>query len=174
MDRDQRQDTCHTSNLPAVIVVGGEALVDLVIDPQGNVAAKLGGGPFNAARAAARLGSEVAFLGSLSRDRFGRSLHDQLVADGVSDAMVSFTELPTTLAAAELDAGGSATYRFYLKDIARRAEHTLSDSEERLLADAGPLAGSPSNIYGILSNADFPYPTITLKDGTTAKVDQAG
>jgi oligoendopeptidase F len=65
-------------------------------------------------------------------------------------------------------------YRFYLKDIARRAEHTLSDSEERLLADAGPLAGSPSNIYGILSNADFPYPTITLKDGTTAKVDQAG
>jgi oligoendopeptidase F len=67
-----------------------------------------------------------------------------------------------------------ATYRFYLKDIARRAEHTLSDNEERLLAGAGPLAGSPSNIYGILSNADFPYPTITLKDGTTAKVDQAG
>lgn len=99
-----------------MIVVGGEALVDLVIDPQGNVAAKLGGGPFNAARAAARLGSEVAFLGSLSRDRFGRSLHDQLVADGVSDAMVSFTELPTTLAAAELDEGGSATYRFYLTD----------------------------------------------------------
>ena len=91
-------------------------MVDLVIDPQGNVAAKLGGGPFNAARAAARLGSEVSFLGSLSRDRFGRSLHDQLVADGVSDAMVSFTELPTTLAAAELDEGGSATYRFYLTD----------------------------------------------------------
>ena len=30
-----------------------------------------------------------------------------------------------------------ATYRFYLTDIARRAEHTLSDNEERLLADAG-------------------------------------
>ena len=32
-------------------------------------------------------------------------------------------------------------YRFYLEDIARRAAHTLTDSEEKLLADAGPLAG---------------------------------
>ena len=66
------------------------------------------------------------------------------------------------------------TYAFYLNDIFRQAAHTLSDAEEKLLADAGPLAGSPSNIYTILTNADFPYPTITLKDGKTVKVDQAG
>jgi oligoendopeptidase F len=66
------------------------------------------------------------------------------------------------------------TYAFYLNDIFRRAAHTLSDAEEKLLADAGPLAGSPGNIYTILTNADFPYPTITLKDGKTIKVDQAG
>jgi oligoendopeptidase F len=65
-------------------------------------------------------------------------------------------------------------YTFYLRDIARRAPHTLSDAEEKILADAAPLAGSPSNIYGILTNADFAYPTITLSDGRTAKVDQAG
>ena len=65
-------------------------------------------------------------------------------------------------------------YRFYLEDIARRAAHTLSDSEEKILADAGPLSGSPSNIYNILSNADFPYPTVTLSDGRSVKVDQAG
>ena len=65
-------------------------------------------------------------------------------------------------------------YTFYLKDIARRAPHTLSDSEEKILADASPLAASPSNIYGILANADFPYPTVTLSDGKTVKVDQAG
>jgi len=64
-------------------------------------------------------------------------------------------------------------YTFYLHDIVRRAPHTLTDSEEKLLADAGPMGGSASNIFGILSNADFPYPTITLSDGTTAKVDQA-
>jgi oligoendopeptidase F len=65
-------------------------------------------------------------------------------------------------------------YTFYLRDIARRAAHTLSDAEEKILADASPLAGSASNIYNILANADFPYPTITLSDGRTAKVDQAG
>lgn len=64
--------------------------------------------------------------------------------------------------------------RFYLDDLFRRAEHTLSDREEKILADAAPLAGSAANIYGILANADFPYPTITLGDGTTALVNQAG
>jgi oligoendopeptidase F len=64
-------------------------------------------------------------------------------------------------------------YRFYLEDIARRAPHTLNDSEERILAAAGPLAGSSSNVYTILSNADFPYPTVTLSDGKSSKLDAA-
>ena len=64
-------------------------------------------------------------------------------------------------------------HRFYLEDIARRAPHTLSDSEEKILAAAGPLAGSPSNVYNILSNADFPYPTVTLSDGKSATLDAA-
>jgi len=64
-------------------------------------------------------------------------------------------------------------YRFYLEDIVRRAAHTLTDSEERLLADAGPLAGSPGGVYSILANADFPYPTVTLSDGRSVKLDQA-
>ena len=64
--------------------------------------------------------------------------------------------------------------RFYLDDIVRRAAHTLSDREERILAAAAPLAGAPSTVYGILTNADFPYPEITLSDGATARVDQAG
>ena len=34
-------------------------------------------------------------------------------------------------------------YEFYLKDIERRAPHTLSEAEEKLLADVGPLAGTP-------------------------------
>jgi len=65
-------------------------------------------------------------------------------------------------------------YAFYLRDIARRSAHTLSDAEEKILADAVPLAGAPTNIYTIFANADFPYPTITLHDGKLAKVDQAG
>jgi len=64
-------------------------------------------------------------------------------------------------------------YRFYLEDIARRSAHTLSAAEEKLLADMGPLAGVPSETYSILSNADFPFPTVTLSDGKAVKLDQA-
>jgi oligoendopeptidase F len=67
-----------------------------------------------------------------------------------------------------------ATFRFYLEDIVRRAPHTLSDAEEKILAAAGPMASTPSNTFNILQNADFPYPTITLSDGRSVKVDQAG
>jgi oligoendopeptidase F len=64
-------------------------------------------------------------------------------------------------------------YRVYLEDILRREAHTLTDNEEKLLADAGPLASGPSGTFNILSNADFPYPTITLSDGRSVKLDQA-
>ena len=67
-----------------------------------------------------------------------------------------------------------ADYAFALRDIARRAAHTLSDAEEKILADAQPLGGSASNIYGIFANADFPYPAIMLSDGRSVKLDQAG
>lgn len=64
-------------------------------------------------------------------------------------------------------------YRFYLDDITRRAAHTLSEPEERLLASAGPLASAPAGVYGILSNADFPYPSVTLSDGKSVVVNQS-
>ncbi len=65
------------------------------------------------------------------------------------------------------------TYRFYLDDIARRRAHTLTEGEEALLASSGPVAQVPSNAYNILTNADFPYPTVTLSDGQSVKLDQA-
>jgi oligoendopeptidase F len=65
-------------------------------------------------------------------------------------------------------------YVVVLRDIARRAAHTLTDAEEKILADAQPLADSATNIFEILSNADFPYPTITLTDGRSVRLDQSG
>jgi oligoendopeptidase F len=67
-----------------------------------------------------------------------------------------------------------AAHAFPLRDVIRRAAHTLSDAEEKILADAQPLAGSAPNIYGILANADFPYPTIAISDGQKVRLDQAG
>src|SRR5262249_38183022 len=64
-------------------------------------------------------------------------------------------------------------YRHELDDTLRRAAHTLSDTEEKILADAGPMAGGASSTFNILSTADFPYPTVTLSDGRSVKLDQA-
>ena len=96
------------------IVVGGEALVDLVAGGGGELDAHLGGGPFNCARTLGRLEQPVAFLGRLSTDRFGARMRAQLQEDGVSLDAVVETEDPTTLALAEVDAEGAATYRFYV------------------------------------------------------------
>lgn len=64
-------------------------------------------------------------------------------------------------------------YAFHLRDIVRRAAHTLTDNEERILADASPLAEAPSSVYNILANADFPYPRVPLADGRSIVVNQA-
>jgi fructokinase len=98
-----------------MLVVLGEALVDLVIDSRGNVDAALGGAPFNTARAAARLGTPTRFGGAISVDRFGSMLAAQLERDGVDVALAPRTERPTTLAAAEIDESGGARYRFYFE-----------------------------------------------------------
>ena len=97
-----------------VIVVVGEALVDLVVDAKGAVTAALGGAPVNTSRACGRLGAEVSFGGAISVDRFGSMLAAQLAADNVALDLVERCDEPTTLAVAELDERGTASYRFYV------------------------------------------------------------
>ncbi len=95
-----------------MILVAGEALVDLVPDDEGRLVPHPGGGPFNAARTMARLGAPAALLTRLSTDAFGATLRAALDADGVlPDALVA-TDDPTTLALVE-GADGQAAYRFY-------------------------------------------------------------
>ncbi len=67
-----------------------------------------------------------------------------------------------------------AVYRFPLEDLARLAPHTLSPAEEKLLADVGPVAGASGSVYTTFTNADFPYPTVRLEDGTEVRINQAG
>src|ERR1700760_1069341 len=98
----------------AVIVVAGEALVDLVLEPDGQAATHLGGGAFNAARTLGRLGLRPLFVGRLSRDSYGRMLRRGLEASGVRLDGVVETGDPTTFARVEVDGHGAATYRFYI------------------------------------------------------------
>ena len=65
-------------------------------------------------------------------------------------------------------------YKHYLDDILRRRAHTGTEGEEKIVADAGLMSDAPSSIHGIFTNADFPYPEVTLSDGKTVKLDAAG
>jgi fructokinase len=93
-------------------IVAGESLIDRIVRPDGRVDEVPGGGPFNTARALARLGARVAFLGRLSTDRPGRRLRAALDADGVDLSLAVETADPTLLAIARLDERGAATYHF--------------------------------------------------------------
>jgi fructokinase len=97
----------------APILVGGEALYDLVADAGGGLTGHPGGGPFNTARTIGRLRQPVAFLGRLSNDRLGATHERMLADDGVDLGCVVRSGDPTTLALASLDAIGAASWSFY-------------------------------------------------------------
>jgi fructokinase len=100
-----------------VIVVGGEALVDLV-DDGGSRRAVAGGGPFNTAVALGRLDVPVAFLGAVSRDSYGRVLAKLLGVGGVETSLVRLSELPTPAATVHSDGDGRHSYTFAVADTA--------------------------------------------------------
>jgi oligoendopeptidase F len=60
-----------------------------------------------------------------------------------------------------------------LDDVLRRKAHTGTEGEEKIIADASLMADSPDNIFGVFSNADFPFPEVTLADGKSVKLDKA-
>jgi len=106
-----------------VIVVAGEALIDLVPQGAGALAGlkpALGGGPYNTAVALGRLGSPTAFCSRTSHDAFGEALLDGLREAGVNVSAVQRGAEPTTLAVATIDGNGSAAYSFYVEGTADR------------------------------------------------------
>lgn len=78
-----------------MIVCCGEALVDLVPEPIP------GGGPMNAAVAAARLGAPAAFVGGLSTDDFGTAITAHLQQNGVDLRLAPVLDAPTARAIVE-------------------------------------------------------------------------
>lgn len=68
---------------------------------------------------------------------------------------------------------GLDVYRKYLADISRRRAHTGTESEEKIIAAAGLMASTPSDVYSLFFNADFPFPEITLSDGQKVRLDQS-
>jgi fructokinase len=98
-----------------VIVIGGEALVDLV-DDHGAPRPVAGGGPFNTAIAFGRLEVPVGFLGSLSRDAYGEMLAELLAGAGVDTSLVRWSDAPTPQAVVHRTHDGRNEYTFKLSD----------------------------------------------------------
>ncbi len=104
-----------------MITVAGEVLIDLIVDPADHLDPRFGGGPFNVARAVARLGQSAAFLGRLSGDRFGRLLRGDLDRHGVLVVIEAAADVPTTLAVVDVDPAGVPGYQFYLNGTSAAA-----------------------------------------------------
>ncbi|HEY4264938.1 MAG TPA: M3 family oligoendopeptidase [Micropepsaceae bacterium] len=67
----------------------------------------------------------------------------------------------------------AARHDVFLNNVLRAAPHTLRLEAESVLAAAGDVLQQPSAVYGQFANSDLPYPTVTLSDGTTVRLDQS-
>ena len=68
---------------------------------------------------------------------------------------------------------GLAAYRFAFDNVLRTAPHTLDSAGEAIVASFALSRGQAGQVYGIFSNADMPWPTVKLADGTEVKIDQS-
>ncbi len=66
-----------------------------------------------------------------------------------------------------------APYAIVLDEIVRWAPHTLSPAEEQIVAKTDDLAGAGGSIRGVFSNAELPFPTVTLSTGDSLRLDPA-
>ena len=123
-----------------MITVIGEALIDIIVGPDGEVrTAAIGGAPLNTTRTLSRLGVRASFLGGVSTDVFGRRIMRMLESDGVHLALGHQVSEPTTLAIAELDDSGAATYRFVYEGTSATA---ITPSMARAALDHLPEPGT--------------------------------
>lgn len=103
-----------------MIATLGEALVDMIEQPDGRFQACLGGSVFNFAIGLARQGVPTAYLNPLSTDKFGEKFAALLRASGVRAAARTRSPRPTSLAIVSIDADGAPTYAFHRERVADR------------------------------------------------------
>jgi len=64
-------------------------------------------------------------------------------------------------------------YRMFLENIFHKKTHSLSESEEKIMALSYTISHTPAYIFGAFSNAEMPKPEVTLSDGKKIEVGSA-
>lgn len=107
-----------------MILVCGEALVDLFLDPPEGAEmdgrAVAGGSPFNVAIGLTRLGVPAGFLGAISRDGIGAMLAGRLRQEGVDPRFIVRSDRLSTISAVTTGTDGQPSYGFHGEGAADR------------------------------------------------------
>jgi fructokinase len=136
-----------------MILVAGEALVDLVVGREGSIVAHAGGAAFNVCRTVARLERPAAFFGALSDDHFGAILRGALESEGVDLSRALSVPQPTTLALADVNERGAATYRFYTEGTSAPAVTASASTAALDLAPSALYVGALGLVLEPLATA---------------------
>jgi fructokinase len=153
-----------------MILVCGEALIDLVPDGDGSTYRPApGGSPANVAVGLGRLGFDVALLARIAGDGFGRLLRSHLTESRVDLTTTLHSVEPTTLAVVTLDEAGRAEYAFYVDGCAdsgwRPTELPAALPEGAALHVSGSLALAVppmGDTIDLLLRREQPRRTLTL------------
>ena len=135
-----------------MIIVCGEALIDLVPGDRSTYRPRPGGSPANVAVGLGRLELEVALLARIAEDGFGRVLRQHLAESNVDLSLAITSDEPTTLAVVTLDDDGKAEYAFYVDGSADGGWH--QDELPAELPGSGALHVSGSLALGVDSMGD--------------------
>ena len=106
--------TSDNFDAPHALVIG-EALVDVVISPDGTRSAHPGGSPMNVAVGLARLGLPTVLATMIGVDTAGAQIIGHLEQAGITLSAGSITDAPSSSAVATLNSSGAAHYDFNLQ-----------------------------------------------------------
>lgn len=101
--------------MTASVTVLGEALIDIVVTPAGEVTEHVGGSPANVAVGTARLGHATSLVTHIGTDERGKRIAGLMANEKVLLGPGSIWAHHTSTATARLDAAGAASYDFDLE-----------------------------------------------------------
>jgi len=141
-----------------MIATVGEALVDLIQQPDGSFQACLGGSVCNFTLGLARQAVPATYLNPISIDEFGKQFFSLLSTGGVQLQNSTRSHLPTSLAIVSLDAAGSPSYMFYRDSVADRDQTTqdllAAFPHDLTVLHTGGLALVPDDMPKIVATID--------------------